>query len=948
MPLLQDGQAERLRSLDQALASQANFESWLLAHPTSTLFLPPPQPPLSAARPCSLSEKTPPPTTAPGAVSHSQIRRKLVHHKQDYLQLQHRHARDLHSTITINKPSCLSDRRVYTISEEEDESAAVEIHSFDTVNNQSLSAKSTYRPFRQSYTGRLLNRTNKFTVVPAPIITPPASQFIDSANGRCLTEVLSWSGDEMTTVASVPDSPPDLSGSKSSKSSSCHSSSQLSSPDGLVSDVSNFEDIGLEDDAQPPAVSAVSLNRHAGPKRPSMQKMPPSAARTTTSTTVSQAHDIMSKKRNYPSIRGQVDRAVSEKYVEGIAGRPGKLTGSNKSARSSVVSVLPGRRRNSTQSRSPSPAAHPHSASTPYLGRTPSSPTKLLPNARRGSWQPSRKTVKELEAEYRDSDDELEDDTALWNVPMSPRPVHERPPSTAASRSDSPERPSPGPPPIPLAHSISEADTIPGPYPESSTPPTSRKDLPPRTSSLSSPPPGPHYQATFRNTRARSWNLAMSDLSEEARVLTEALEYHADDMGRKHEDNVQQGVRSTRPSMEEPKQSSRGIVELPPLQKGNVMIDPLPISKEKEKVLTRTRPSWLPPKDPKEERRHLKEYQRMMAASIDAERKRESKDRTAKLEKEEARSELDKIWETYIYPDWGHVISEHRTRELWWQGISPKMRGLVWGRAVGNELALNETSYAKALQRAKDLRASEIRDIQTKRSRQWLKEIVRDAATVYPDLNLFQVGSPMYKPLVNLLSAYVMYRSDVGYMHGLHLVAANILLQISDPASAFVCMANALNRPLSLAFLTGDPAATSRHYSLAKQTLAYKFPALHDCLFNSADEKGLGLQAEEVFEPMFRTLLSNGLDPERLARVWDCWVFEGDRTIIRAGTAILGLYEGQICLIDGDDLEEKRQKVRSLLGWGPWGRAQGSWNFRDLDGGEDGFINKVRDAGKLK
>jgi hypothetical protein len=33
---------------------------------------------------------------------------------------------------------------------------------------------------------------------------------------------------------------------------------------------------------------------------------------------------------------------------------------------------------------------------------------------------------------------------------------------------------------------------------------------------------------------------------------------------------------------------------LPPLQKSNIMIDPLPISKEKEKVLTRTRPSWLP------------------------------------------------------------------------------------------------------------------------------------------------------------------------------------------------------------------------------------------------------------------------------------------------------------------------------------------------------------------
>ena len=60
------------------------------------------------------------------------------------------------------------------------------------------------------------------------------------------------------------------------------------------------------------------------------------------------------------------------------------------------------------------------------------------------------------------------------------------------------------------------------------------------------------------------------------------------------------------------------IVELPPLRKNNVMIDPLPISKEKEKVLSRTRPSWLPPKNQKEEQRHLKEYKRMMEASMEA------------------------------------------------------------------------------------------------------------------------------------------------------------------------------------------------------------------------------------------------------------------------------------------------------------------------------------------
>src|SRR5204863_9732883 len=51
----------------------------------------------------------------------------------------------------------------------------------------------------------------------------------------------------MTMVSIAPDSPPDLSGSKSSKSSSFRSS-QLSSPDGFLADISNFEDIGLHEE----------------------------------------------------------------------------------------------------------------------------------------------------------------------------------------------------------------------------------------------------------------------------------------------------------------------------------------------------------------------------------------------------------------------------------------------------------------------------------------------------------------------------------------------------------------------------------------------------------------------------------------------------------------------------------------------------------------------------
>lgn len=109
----------------------------------------------------------------------------------------------------------------------------------------------------------------------------------------------------------------------------------------------------------------------------------------------------------------------------------------------------------------------------------------------------------------------------------------------------------------------------------------------------------------------------MAELSEETKVLTQTLEYHADDVGRKREERVQSGASSERSSAES-KRLSGAMQDLPPVQRSNVMIDPLPASKEKEKVLSRTRPSWLPPKDPLEEKKHLKEYKKMMFLAKEA------------------------------------------------------------------------------------------------------------------------------------------------------------------------------------------------------------------------------------------------------------------------------------------------------------------------------------------
>jgi hypothetical protein len=101
-----------------------------------------------------------------------------------------------------------------------------------------------------------------------------------------------------------------------------------------------------------------------------------------------------------------------------------------------------------------------------------------------------------------------------------------------------------------------------------------------------------------------------------------------------------------------------------------------------------------------------------------------------------------------------------------------------------------------------------------------------------------------------------------------------------------------------------------------------------------------------VFEPMFRTLFTNGLDLERLARVWDCWVFEGDRVLVRTAVAVLSCLESQIVGLEGDNKTRKR-RVIEMLGWGLSGRKEksGYWNL-EAAGDVDGFMKAVKSMGR--
>lgn len=323
----------------------------------------------------------------------------------------------------------------------------------------------------------------------------------------------------------------------------------------------------------------------------------------------------------------------------------------------------------------------------------------------------------------------------------------------------------------------------------------------------------------------------------------------------------------------------------------------------------------------------------MMTQSIEAERRREVAKRARSECRDTAADSLMQIWEHDILPRWNTAIRERRTRDLWWRGIAPRSRGAVWTRAIGNELGLTQTSFQAALTRAHDTETrakSEDASAEDTKSAAWFKVIKKDAQeNTWPDLRIFQEGGPLHQSLVDILSAYAMYRSDIGYVPGCNTIAALLLINLPTPTDAFVALANVLNRSLPLSFYISDAGAKSSAYNLLLQTLARRSPNLHKHLLELPDH-----DPDQYLAAVFTGLFTRHLALDEAARLWDVYAFEGDALLIRAGVALL--LQKEMELVGTTSLEEVTAVLNSKKP-----RVVGS------SGEEDQWMRAVKEAGKV-
>lgn len=405
--------------------------------------------------------------------------------------------------------------------------------------------------------------------------------------------------------------------------------------DGRPVHIANFEEVDLADDedADDFALNPRPVSRtHQRGILPTFQSGHHTAVRPGYRTeSMDPVRDLIGPGRPpYPGLREHVSRALTYDGHSGL--QVGYGNGKRQASQSDASLASTPQGGHLAPSRSPSPrrlsrrSKQSRLVQNGNMGRRQSAPTITEHPRRSGSWQPKGKSVKELEEECRDSDEDVPDDAVFWNVPLSPRLLHQRTGSFASGKStpqvssvsqfEIPVRSGTARPQNQFIHSnsqpilkqnqlISPSSTVSG---------TQRG---PGTV-LASSPTASHRQDRFPPSRTLSWDAALSELSEETKTLTEALEAHAAKENKPFDHGANKGPHSPVRQGQSSRRMNPRVISLPAVRKDEIAADPLPISKEKEAVLSRTRPSWLPPKSQKEERKHLKEFQRMMARSIES------------------------------------------------------------------------------------------------------------------------------------------------------------------------------------------------------------------------------------------------------------------------------------------------------------------------------------------
>lgn len=282
-----------------------------------------------------------------------------------------------------------------------------------------------------------------------------------------------------------------------------------------------------------------------------------------------------------------------------------------------------------------------------------------------------------------------------------------------------------------------------------------------------------------------------------------------------------------------------------------------------------TRPENLPPKSPEEERKHLQEYESMIASAVAKEKRRSQIALKQREEREKQRKRDSRSWTKWLATR-KRDSSSHKLRELFWRGIPQDVRPDVWKAVI-----LSRGGQPSAFTLSGDS-----------------KLISADSECLWPELGLFGIGHALHDSTCRVVQAYLGAYAAVPYQAPLLAVAALLVLHLGefDATGAIINLFHPSS--LNYAILAGYEQVVAANYSSFLKFLRAKFSHLDEHFTR------LNLKPQDYLNSPMAGLFAAQLPIEHAARIMDVFIFEGDSFLLRAGLGIIQmneawLYEGE-------------------------------------------------------
>nr|VZI33967.1 unnamed protein product [Spirometra erinaceieuropaei] len=176
-----------------------------------------------------------------------------------------------------------------------------------------------------------------------------------------------------------------------------------------------------------------------------------------------------------------------------------------------------------------------------------------------------------------------------------------------------------------------------------------------------------------------------------------------------------------------------------------------------------------------------------------------------------------------------------------------------------------------------------------------IRQIDLDINRTFRSTTFFREAfGPRQQALFNILSAYSVYNSEVGYCQGMSDMAGMLLIYIMDEESAFWALAQLLNGPKHKmhSLFVRDFPGLKRFFKHHEKVLQVLLPSLHKH-FHEQD-----LETCTYALKWYMQCFLGRLPISLTLRVWDIFLLEGEKILVAMAYNILKMHHKQLLLMD--------------------------------------------------